>query len=437
VPTQSWGRIKGQEKDSKSLHWRKDAAKLPQWEGPVLPFGLGRSYGDSCLIDGGTLIRMQDLNKLRHFDSATGRLSCEAGLSIADLLKFSVPKGWMIPVTPGTKYVTIGGAIANDVHGKNHHLRGTLGCHVLEIELMRSNGEHLLCSLQNEEALFRSTIGGLGLTGIILSCTIQLMPIESAWIDAEMIKMKNLEEFFEIDSTSDKDYEYTVAWIDCMATGADRGRGIFIRGNHAKGGDIRRDFKKQKGEIIRMPIDAPGFSLNKLSVKAFNFAYYNKQLAKLKMVRQGFDPFFYPLDSVGEWNRIYGKKGFLQYQCIIPTDRIEDLKHLFDVIAKSGQGSFLAVLKRFGTIKSPGLMSFPQPGYTLALDFKNIGSRSAELFAELDKIVLRSGGRLYPAKDALMSALTFQTSYPQWQEFEKFVDPRFTSMFWERVSKRV
>jgi hypothetical protein len=263
------------------------------------------------------------------------------------------------------------------------------------------------------------------------------MPIESAWIDAEMIKMKNLEEFFEIDNTSDKDYEYTVAWIDCMATGEDRGRGIFIRGNHARGGDIRRDFKKQKGEIIKMPIDAPSFSLNKLSVKAFNFAYYNKQFAKLKMVRQGFDPFFYPLDSVGEWNRIYGKKGFLQYQCIIPTHRIDDLKQLFDVIAKSGQGSFLAVLKRFGTMKSPGLMSFPQPGYTLALDFKNLGNKSAALFAELDKIVLRSGGRLYPAKDALMSAMTFQTSYPQWQDFEKFVDPRFTSMFWERVSKRV
>ena len=435
MPTHSWGRIKGQEKDSKILHWRKDAFALPQWTGPVLAYGLGRSYGDSCLINGGTLIQTSQLNKFRHFDSETGRLSCEAGLSIEDLLKFSVPRGWFIPVSPGTKYVTMGGAIANDVHGKNHHRRGTIGCHIINLELMRSNGEHLQCSMQQEEALFRATIGGLGLTGLILSCTIQLIPIESPYIDAEMIKTTGLDEFFEIDRTSDQDYEYTVSWIDCMAKGDQRGRGVFIRGNHAKGGDLR-SYSKQNSPLITVPIDAPEFTLNRFTIEVFNKAYYHKQFSKLKIVRQGFDPFFYPLDAIGNWNRIYGKKGLLQYQCTVPTNKVEDLKQLFDRIEQSGQGSFLAVLKRFGNIVSPGMMSYPSEGYTLALDFRNQGRKSIELFHELDKIVIRAGGKLYPAKDALMSALTFQTAYPQWKEFERYIDPKFQSMFWERVSTR-
>lgn len=435
MPTYSWGRIQGQEKDSKILHWRKDALALPQWPGPVLAHALGRSYGDSCLIADGSLIQTSQLNKFRHFDPDSGRLSCEAGLSIADLLKFSVPRGWFIPVTPGTKQVTLGGAIANDVHGKNHHRRGTIGCHILELELMRSNGERLHCSLSQETALFRATIGGMGLTGLILSCAIQLIPIESAYIDAEMIKTTGLDEFFEIDQSSDQDYEYTVSWIDCMAKGEARGRGVFIRGNHAKDGGLR-SYNKQRGALLSIPCDAPGFTLNPLSIKAFNLAYYHKQLSKLKIVRQGFNPFFYPLDAVENWNRIYGKKGLLQYQCTVPTDKVEELKQIFDKIEKSGQGSFLAVLKRFGSIPSPGLMSYPSEGYTLALDFRNIGPRSADLFQELDAIVVRAGGRLYPAKDAMMSPLTFQASYPQWTEFARYVDPKFTSMFWERVSAR-
>ncbi|MBC7659438.1 MAG: FAD-dependent oxidoreductase [Chitinophagaceae bacterium] len=409
---------------------------MSHWKGPVLAHGLGRSYGDSCLIKDGTLLKMSELNKLRHFDPETGRLSCEAGLSIADLLTFAIPRGWFIPVTPGTKFVTMGGAIANDIHGKNHHRRGTIGNHITELELMRSNGERLRCSLTEEEALFRATIGGLGLTGLILSCTLQLIPIESAWIDAEMIKTKGLSDFFEVDRKSDKDFEYTVSWIDCMAQGEHGGRGIFIRGNHAVGGNIKKDYAKQKGFKVSVPFDAPGFTLNKLSIKAFNTAYYNKQFAQMKATKQAFDPFFYPLDAVGNWNRIYGSAGLLQYQCIIPKDRIEDLKQLFDVIAKSGQGSFLGVLKRFGNIASPGMMSFPVEGYTVSLDFKNIGKKSSELFHELDRIVMRAGGRLYPAKDYLMSPETFQLSYPQWTEFARYVDPLFESMFWKRVTTR-
>ncbi|RZA15002.1 MAG: FAD-binding oxidoreductase [Proteobacteria bacterium] len=403
----------------------------------MLAHGLGRSYGDSCLVNGGTLIRMHKLNKLRHFDIKSGILSCEAGLSIDELLQFAVPRGWFIPVSPGTKFVTMGGAIANDVHGKNHHKRGTIGSHILEMELFRSNGERIQCSLQKDSELFKATIGGLGLTGIILSCTIQLMKIESAWIDAELIKTSGLEEFFEIDRTSEKDFEYTVSWIDCMAKGDKRGRGIYMRGNHAKGGDLPGDYQKQQGLKVAVPIDAPGWTLNPLSIKLFNQAYYHKQLAKRKYVKQGFNPFFYPLDAVDNWNRLYGSQGLLQYQCILPVDKVDELKTLFDMISKSGQGSFLAVLKRFGDIPSPGMLSFPFEGYTLSLDFRNIGQKARELFDELDKVVLKSGGRLYPAKDLLMSPTSFQASYPNWQEFARYIDPKCQSMFWERVTKRV
>lgn len=437
MAVQSWGRVNGKEKASATFNWRKDADIFPELEAPVLAHGLGRSYGDSCLVEGGTIVRMHQLNKFRRFNADTGILSCEAGLSIEDLLEFSIPRGWFIPVTPGTKFVTLGGAIANDVHGKNHHKRGTIGCHVLEMEIVRSNGERVRCTPDKERELFNATIGGLGLTGIILSCTIQLMPIESAWIDAQLIKTSGLDEFFEIDRTSDIDFEYTVSWIDCMAKGDKRGRGIYIRGNHAKTGDIKRDYAKQKGLKATIPIVAPDWTLNPLSIKLFNEAYYHKQLRKQKFVQQGIDPFFYPLDAVNHWNRLYGSKGLLQYQCIIPDSKIDELKMLFDKISQSGQGSFLAVLKRFGNVRSPGMLSFPVEGYTLSLDFRNVGQKSRQLFDELDQIVLKAGGRLYPAKDLLMSAASFQASYPNWKEFARFIDPKCSSMFWERVSKRV
>ncbi len=436
MSVESWGRVRGKQKQTETLHWRKDAEAFGKWEAPVLAHGLGRSYGDSCLVEGGTLVRMHQLNKFRHFDAETGVLSCEAGVSIAELLDFAIPRGFFIPVTPGTKFVTLGGAIANDVHGKNHHKRGTIGRHIHKFELIRSNGERLVCTPTENRELFQATIGGLGLTGIILSCSIQLMRIESAFIDAQLIKTSGLDEFFEIDRSSEEDFEYTVSWIDCMAQGKNRGRGIYIRGNHAKGGDIRKDYLAQKGLKIDLPFNAPNFTLNPLSIKLFNFAYYNKLIGKQKFLKQGFDPFFYPLDAVGHWNRAYGKGGLLQYQCIIPVDKIDELKILFDLIARSGQGSFLAVLKRFGNVPSPGMLSFPVEGYTVSLDFRNVGPKSRALFDELDKVVLKAGGRLYPAKDLLMSQESFQASYPNWKEFARYIDPKCSSMFWERVSKR-
>lgn len=435
--SESWGLLHGHEQKSKSVFWREDAYMIFKEQFPLLAYGLGRSYGDVCLPETGTLLHTRTLDKIRAFDAQTGRISCEAGVSFDEILQFIVPRGWFLPVTPGTKFVTLGGAIANDIHGKNHHRRGTIGRHILEFELVRSTGEVLVCSPEQEKALFAATIGGMGLTGLITWASLQLIPIKSAFIDTETIKMENLDHFFELDSESEKDFEYTVSWIDCMAKDRKLGRGLFMRGNHATGSDPKADFRSQGGPKVTIPFHAPEFLLNGLSIRAFNFLYYHKQFKPRSHKKQGIDPFFYPLDAVNHWNRLYGRRGMLQYQCVVPMDAKEDLRLLFETIAKSGQGSFLGVLKRFGSVPSPGQMSFPFEGYTLALDFCNLHERSRELFEELDSIVTKAGGRLYAAKDALMSAKTFQTSYPQWKEFQEFIDPNFQSMFWKRVSARV
>ncbi len=430
----SWGGMMGHEDRSLSIHWKQDIIPALQSDQHFLCYGLGRSYGDSCLSAQGTALVMNPLDKLRSFDAHTGLLSAEAGLSLHHLLDFAVPRGWFIPVSPGTKYVTLGGALANDIHGKNHHVRGTIGCHVTELELIRSSGEAILCSLTRERDLFCATIGGLGLTGIISWCTIQLIPIESALIDTECIKTSGLEDFFKLEDDSAKDWEYTVSWIDCMAKGRSLGRGIFIRGNHARAGNPAAEYAKQSQLKLSIPLQAPTWLLNSWSIRAFNEAYYHKQQRRLSKTQSAIDPFFYPLDMVLHWNRLYGKPGLLQYQCVIDSHRQEDLSHIFHIIAHSGQGSFLAVLKKFGAVPSPGMLSFPREGYTLSLDFQNQGDKSRELFQKLDAVVEAAGGRLYPAKDALMSPELFQKGYPNWEKFRSFVDPKFTSLFWQRVS---
>lgn len=427
--------MQGPEHREAPLFWRSELPlALANESHPLLAYGLGRSYGDSCLPVGGTLLLTSGMSKLRWFDRQQGLVCCEAGMSLAELLELIIPTGWFVPVTPGTKFVTLGGALANDVHGKNHHRRGTIGRHIRELELLRSNGEILTCSPQQNSELFAATIGGLGLTGLISWCTLQLIPIESARIDTESIKTKNLEEFFELEEDSQKNFEYTVSWIDCMASGKQRGRGIFIRGNHARGGEVAREYAAESRLKVAVPFLAPELLLNSWSIRAFNQLYYHKQQKKLLRGKQSFEPFFYPLDKVLHWNRLYGKRGLLQYQCVLPVDRKAELREIFDKIAASGQGSFLAVIKKFGDLPSPGLLSFPQEGYTLSLDFGNKGPASRQLFADLDRLVAAAGGRLYPAKDALMSAHLFQASYPMWQEFSRYIDPAFQSLFWQRVS---
>jgi FAD/FMN-containing dehydrogenase len=331
--------------------------------------------------------------------------------------------------------VTLGGAIANDIHGKNHHRRGTLGCHVKELEVLRSNGETIICSPTREAEFFAATVGGLGLTGVITVCTLQLIPIASAFVEAETIKTTGLEDFFTLEDESARDWEYSMSWIDCMAHGKKRGRGIFFRGNHAKSGDPAAEFAEQAKWKVAVPFQAPSWVLNRWSIRAFNELYYQQQQTRVKKGRMPIDPFFYPLDKILHWNRMYGQHGLLQYQFVLDSNRHQELTEIFDIIAQSGMGSFLAVLKKFGDIRSPGMLSFPRDGYTLTLDFQNQGPRSEALFKKLDAIVLRAGGRLYPAKDAMMSPELFQSGYPLWREFSRFVDPKFTSQFWQRVSR--
>ncbi|GAA4503901.1 FAD-binding oxidoreductase [Pseudaeromonas paramecii] len=426
---ESWGRLPKNSSPVLNWHWRHQAPALPAGE-TILPFGNGRSYGDSCLNLAGSLLHTRSLNRLIHFDAQAGILTCEAGVLLSEMLAVIVPQGWFLPVTPGTQFVTMAGAIANDVHGKNHHRDGTFGNHVLQFELVRSDGQRLLCSPQENPAYFNATIGGLGLTGTITWATIRLQPIESNQIDNESIKYGNLQEFFHLAAESDGSHPYTVAWVDCAARGRRLGRGLFMRGDHAKGAS-----RPASKLALSCPIEPPFSLINRASLNAFNFCYYHKQRKREQHSRIHYAPFFYPLDAVSDWNRIYGPKGFYQYQCAIPVANAEPaMQEILERIARSGLGSFLAVLKMFGNMPSPGLLSFPCHGATLALDFPNMGERTLKLMAELDKVTLAAGGRVYPAKDARMSAEHFALFYPQWRELEALRDPQHNSTFWQRVT---
>ena len=396
--------------------------------GSLLPYGLGRSYGDSCLNDGRDLIDCSRLNRILGFDEASGMVRCEAGVSLADIVDLFLPKGWFLPVTPGTKFVTIGGAIANDVHGKNHHCAGSFGAHVHQIAVHRSNDGLVTCNSKENSGLLRATIGGLGLTGVIAWADIQLKRVAGPWIDAELVPFDSLDEFLRLSHESNNSFEYTVAWLDCFA--GKNPRGIFFRGNHAA--ERGKEFHPKGGP--KLPFPLPGWMLNRFAVKAFNTAYYNVHSAKKGTSVVPYDSFFYPLDSIRQWNLLYGRQGFLQYQCIIPETNPEAFEELLNRIAQSGMGSFLGVLKQFGSAPAPGLLSFPRPGLTIALDFAMRGERTFKLIQSLDEIVLQSGGALYPAKDARMSPALFEASYPRWRSFVPYIDPKMSSSFWRRVT---
>ena len=429
---QSWGRYHRFSQTVLPVLWAHEP--LPAGEGTSLPFGLGRSYGDSCLNDGGTLLATTALDRLIAFDAGTGLLRCEAGVSLAEVLEFIVPRGWFLPTTPGTKFVTVGGAIANDVHGKNHHRAGTFGCHVTEFELLRSDGRRIVCSPHDNADWFAATIGGLGLTGLITWAEFRLVRIASPLIAQESLKFRNLNEFLAVSEASDQDFEHTVSWLDCLATGESLGRGIYMRGRYSA---EPAGVKTRSTPSLAVPVDMPAFLLNRHTMAAFNAAYYHRLRAPITRRQVHYETFFYPLDSIHQWNRVYGRRGFFQHQFVVPfSSGNEALREILGRIAASGRGSFLAVLKAFGTIKSPGLLSFPQPGLTLALDFPNQGDETLRFLDELDRVVLAAGGRIYPAKDSRMSAESFQASYPEWREFSGFIDPAFSSSFWRRVTKQ-
>lgn len=434
---ESWGRYYNYQHTIREMNWHTDDLPLQDNDPSALPYGLGRSYGDSCLNDGGILIDVVGMNRFLAFDEENGILRCEGGVSLKEILDFVVSKGWFLSVTPGTKFVTVGGAIANDVHGKNHHRAGNFGHHVLQFELLRSDGTRLLCSPTENEDYFRATIGGMGLTGMITWADIKLKPVNSPYIEMEMIKFRNLTEFFELSAESELFFEHTVSWIDCLAQGSSLGQGLFTRGNHATP-PFKHPPNEKDGQLLSAPIDAPDFALNNLTVRLFNLAYYNQQFSRLTRKVVHYNPFFYPLDSIGNWNRIYGKRGFMQYQFVMPFENDEQpIRSILSRIAESGMGTFLVVLKTFGDVPPVGLMSFPRKGVTLALDFPNQGEVTLALFDELDRIVTDNGGILYPAKDSRMSAESFQRFYPQWREFSQYIDPKFSSSFWRRVTQPV
>lgn len=405
-------------------------ALLPSKELSMLAYGNGRSYGDVCLNEGGTLLRTRQLDKFIAFDRTSGRLVCESGVLLKDILDLVVPQGWFLPVSPGTRFVTVGGAIANDVHGKNHHVQGSFGHHVHKLELVRSNGVRMLCGPDENVDWFHATVGGLGLTGLITWAELQLMPVANPFMLTDAKRFKSLDSFWALNAEAESRWPYTVAWIDCVATGRRMGRGIYMLGRHSPLQDALPAWKER---VRRFPLDPPFSLVNRLSLRAFNTLYYHRPLQQ-GVGLSHFVPYFYPLDGMLEWNRMYGRKGFFQYQCVIPPEASRDgIRDLLRIIARSGAGSFLAVLKTFGSKPSLGMLSFPRTGATLALDFANQGDRTLRLFRELDAVVNGAGGALYPAKDARMSGDMFRSAYPAWENFSKFIDPQFSSSFWRRV----
>ena len=426
---ESWGRFPpSRPARVTQLAW---ATAAPPEDDLLLPYGLGRSYGDVPLNNGHTLLDTSRLNRFRGFDEATGVLECEAGTTLDDILRLAVPRGWFLPVTPGTKFVTVGGCIANDIHGKNHHRAGTFGRHVRSFELLRSDGTRLRCSAEENAALFRATIGGLGLTGLITTAAIQLRPIESADVIVERVPFRSLDEFDAISRACDVTHEYTVAWFDSFA--GRHSRGIFFRGNHAPGSLSARDGIKRQLRLPHSKLMAP--FLNQLTVRGFNTAYFLAN-AKPKPQRLHYDPFFYPLDTIANWNAMYGSAGFLQYQCVVPEAAgLEPVGEILDLAARSRLASFLTVIKKFGAVPSPGLLSFPRAGTTICFDF---AARKMDtllpMLERCDDVVEAAGGSVYPAKDARMSGARFRRFFPQWEELQRQADPRFSSSFWRRVT---
>lgn len=372
--------------------------------------GLARAYGDCGLAP-----RVLDTRYLDHFldfDAETGWLNCAAGVSLADILRVFVPRGWFPPVTPGTRHVTVGGAIASDVHGKNHHVDGTFGDHVARIELLLGNGERVTVSPTDKPELFHATCGGMGLTGVILSAVLRLKPIRASAMVETTIKAPDLDAVLAA-FAEHAAAPYSVAWIDCLARGKALGRSLLMLGEHAGDGPLT----VQSDQALPVPFDMPASLLNHATVKAFNTLYYGKASNTRHPRRISYEPFFYPLDRIADWNRLYGKPGFLQYQFVLPGEAgVTGLRKVLDLIAASGRGSFLAVLKVFGK-GNDNLLSFPREGYTLALDFK-AEPAVFQLLDRLDAVVLDHGGRIYLAKDARMSEATFKAGYPRWREFE-------------------
>jgi len=406
-----------------------------------IAYGLGRSYGDTALNKDEGLTLFNKFDHMLSFDEESGILICEAGVSLEEIINIFLPRGYFLPVTPGTKYVTVGGAIANDVHGKNHHVDGCFSEYVLEFDLLLATGETIKCSREENTDAFWATIGGIGLTGFITRAVIQLIRVETSYIKATYEKAENLDAAFEKFVENDANFKYSVAWIDCLSTGSSLGRSVLMRGEHALKEElpakIKEPFKPSKGSMLKMPINAPSFALNPVSISAFNALYYASFKNETKIVDS--TSFFHPLDAIDDWNKLYGKKGFIQYQAVFPkaNDPKAGIRKLLERLTEEKCSSFLAVLKSSGPANK-GLLSFPMEGYTLALDIPIKNDSLFSFLKELDEIVLSHGGRVYLAKDATIDPDTFKKMYPRWEEFiriKKELDP--DGLFSSSMSRRI
>ncbi|MEM6522514.1 MAG: FAD-binding oxidoreductase [Bacteroidota bacterium] len=416
-----WGNYPKQLAQEKSFDSIRKLNSIAGDSKSLIARGNARSYGDSSINH--KVVSTLRYNRMLLFDEAKGVFKCESGVLFSEILETIVPKGWFLPVTPGTKFITVGGAIASDVHGKNHHKEGSFSNHLLEFEILSGDGKLRKCSRDQNSDLFNATCGGMGLSGIILNATFNLKPIESSYITQKQIKAKNLDEVINLFEQYDS-YTYTMAWIDCLKGGKGFGRSILICGEHTPLEELNTKQRRQRFNLkgkpkLRIPFNFPSFTLNKLSIQLFNALYYAKNIKKEINSIVPYEPFFYPLDSILSWNKMYGKTGFVQYQFVLPKEGGQKgLIEILDKIRRKGMGSFLAVLKAFGNQND--LISFPMEGLTLALDFP-IKKGLFEFLDELDSIVLKYNGRIYLTKDARMKSEVFKASYEGFEEWSRII----------------
>jgi FAD/FMN-containing dehydrogenase len=412
----NWGNFPVIESAENQFSFTEEAKKYIEINDGFIPRGNGRCYGDASLA--GNTISTLKYDKILSFDTQNGMFECQSGLTLDKILEVTVPKGWFLPVTPGTKFITVGGAVSSDVHGKNHHVDGSFSNHILEMDVLLSNGDLITCSQTTYSDLFWATCGGMGLTGLITRVKFDLKKIETSYIRQKQLKAKNLEHVIRLFEEY-KDYTYSVAWIDCLKKGDSFGRSILMLGEHASMEELPDAKKKEPLKLpskkqITFPFNLPSWVLNSFTVKMFNFLYYGKNFKQEINNVVHYEPFFYPLDAIHHWNRGYGKKGFIQYQFVLPLESKQGLEEILKKISDKGLGSFLAVLKVFG--KQEDLISFPMEGFTLALDFP-VRNGLFDFLDELDKIVLNYGGRLYMSKDARMKPAVLEAGYPRLPEF--------------------
>lgn len=438
TPLSGWGRYPV---ESCELERPERYADLRPTTDTLIARGQGRSYGDASLNENGRVILTERINRMLELDVKLGILRAEAGVTLAEILPVIVKQGWFLPVTPGTKFVSLGGCVAADVHGKNHHHEGGFAEYVLGIELILADGTQKTCSVTENEDIFWATVGGMGLTGIIGEVTLQLIPIQTSQMMVSHHAADNIGQLFQLLQDPALDDRYSVAWIDCLATGDQLGRGIAMFGHHASAAEYKSDkpLASKAKRSRSLPFDFPALALNPLTIGAFNKLYYYRESRKRTPFLANYDSYFYPLDGIGKWNRMYGKRGFVQYQCVIPDlTALEGMTALLKELSVSRRASFLAVLKRMG-VQGKGLLSFPLAGYTLALDLPIRDKGLFSLLDKLDKIVLQHGGRVYLAKDARLSAESFQAMYPrheEWLRIKTEIDPQhhFSSSLSRRLN---